>query len=601
MEIETLNPPTGKTYHVSPAKKPSVFLTSIGYMMLAVSFSLYVAYEYVDAKDNAFMMFCLHYFIGIGYTIVLITQRSWGIRKSWRKENLDKTVIAVNLYLISAYALNRELQVFANSVDWFCVYILVSSFALLSFKYYDKLPVWINQLQYFLLGGAAALYFYLAVYVANFYPMGGIGMLALGIGIHVLVPLTLLITTFFIFIHNKKENDERAWYIAGIAMPVCLTILFMLTWNSRISKIEKFVNQSVMYEQSELPLWVTVAQHIKNDWISERILKSDLVYTTVNKDFNQWSFMPKTVSWDEVKKHDPLVFISSLVSKCSLTDEDRVKILKAISNGRHKANERLWSGDNLTTSYIISDIDIYTDLHLAYTEKYLNVKNNSAKGSWRGNTQEAIYTFYLPEGSVVTSLSLWIDGKESKGILTSKQKATKAYNTVVGVEQRDPSVVHWQEGNTVTVRVFPCTTEEERKFKIGITSPLQKNDDFITYKNIVFDGPGAEQAQETKRIRFIGSTTDISLPDFVRDKKGDYVSEQKYDPDFNLTLKSVSIAPNQFTFDGATYSISDYKPVYQSFDCNKIYLDINNSWDKIELDELKTLLNQYSVYVFLDE
>jgi XrtN system VIT domain protein len=602
MQTELLNPPirtAEATYHV---KKPSTPLMLIGYIMLLVSLSLYAAYEYTDVKDNAFMMFCVHYFIGIAYTIILITQRSYGIRKSWRKDNLDKTVIAVNLYLISAYALNRELQVFANSVDWFCVYILLSSLTLLSFKFYDKLPTWVNQLQYFLLGTAAILYLYLAVYVANFYPFGAIGILALGIGIHVLVPLTLLTTTIFLFIHNKRQNDQRSWYLGGLVVPLCLIVLFMLTWNSRISKLEKFVNQSVMYEQRELPLWIPIAQQIKNDWISERILKSDLVYTTVNKNFNQWSFMPKTVSWDEVKKHDPLVFLSSLISKSSLTDEERVNILKAISNGRHVASERLWSGDNLTTSYVVSDIDIYTDLHIAYTEKYLNVKNNSAKGSWNGNTQEAIYTFYLPEGSVITSLSLWIDGKESKGILTSKQKAAKAYKTIVGVEQRDPSVVHWQEGNTVTVRIFPCTTNEERKFKIGITSPLQKSDDHITYKNVVFDGPGAEQAQETKRVRFIGSTKGIQPPaGFTKDKKGDYVAEGKYDPDFNLTFKSIAIPHNHFTFDGFVYSIADYKPIYQPFICNTIYLDINNSWSSSELDELKSLLNQYTIYVFVSD
>jgi XrtN system VIT domain protein len=601
MQIEQLRPPI-KKFQAPRAKEPSHFLAPIGYMMLIVSLCLYAAYEYVDIKDNAFMMFCVHYFIGIAYTIILITQRVYGIRKCWRKDNLDKTVIAVNLYLISAYALNRELQVFANSVDWFCVYILLSSFTLMSFKYYDKLPTWVNQLQFFLLGSAAVLYLYLAIYVANFYPFGAIGILALGIGIHVLVPLTLLVTTIFIFIRNNKENDQRSWYVGGIILPACFAFLFMLTWNSRISKIEKFVNQSVMYEQRELPLWIAVAQQIENDWISERILKSDLVYTTVNKNFSQWSFMPKTVSWDEVKKHDPLVFLSGLISKSSLTDEERVKILKAISNGRHKANERLWSGDNLTTAYVVSDIDIFTDLHVAYTEKILNVKNNSAKGSWSGNTQEAIYTFYLPEGSVVTSLSLWIDGKESKGMLTSKQKAAKAYNTIVGVEQRDPSVIHWQEGNTVTVRVFPCTTEEERKFKIGITSPLRNSNSYVTYKTIVFDGPGAEQAQETTRIRFIGSKNDIQLPaNFAKDKKGDYVSEQKYDADFDLSFKFQPIAPNQFTFDNFVYSIADYRPAYQPFDCKDIFLDINSSWTKTDLDELKTLLNQYTVYTFVDE
>ena len=39
--------------------------------------------------------------------------------------------------------------------------------------------------------------------------------------------------------------------------------------------------------------------------------------------------------------------------------------------------------------------------------------------------EEALYTFYMPEGAVVTSLSLWINGNEEKAILTTKEKAVQ--------------------------------------------------------------------------------------------------------------------------------------------------------------------------------
>src|SRR5688500_9020823 len=123
------------------------------------------------------------------------------------------------------------------------------------------------------------------------------------------------------------------------------------------------------------------------------ILKSDLVYTTHNKDF-QWDSFSMRLPWREAKKHDPLEFISTLISRCTHYANDRVKILQSVFSDRHNANERLWSGDNLTTSYIVSDVDIYPALRLAYTEKYLSIRNNLLDG--RGTeTQEAIYTFQL--------------------------------------------------------------------------------------------------------------------------------------------------------------------------------------------------------------
>jgi XrtN system VIT domain protein len=277
--------------------------------------------------------------------------------------------------------------------------------------------------------------------------------------------------------------------------------------------------------------------------------------------------------------------------------DDRVKILQSVFSDRHNGNERLWSGDNLTTSYIMTDVDVYPSLRLAYTEKYLNIRNNLIDHRWRGETQEAIYTFQLPEGAVITSLSLWIAGKEEKGILTSKQKATEAYKTIVGVERRDPSVVHWQEGNTVTVRVFPCTPGEERKFKIGITSPLVEQDGEVLYKNVTFRGPSASRARETVRVRFIGAAEDVVLPSrFEKDVNEDYFMEHVYDPDFSISFGALPLRQNQFSFDGYTYAMKPYHPQFQKVWIDQIFLDINSSWSDDEIDAAETFIKDYKVY-----
>jgi XrtN system VIT domain protein len=227
------------------------------------------------------------------------------------------------------------------------------------------------------------------------------------------------------------------------------------------------------------------------------------------------------------------------------------------------------------------------------------VKNSSTR-TWRSD-EEAIYTFQLPEGSVITSLSLWINGKEEKGILTTKQKATTAYKTIVGVEQRDPSVVHWQEGNTVTARIFPCTNKEQRKFKIGITSPLVERDGQIVYKNITFRGPDAEGAKETIRVRFIGGNEFEMPTKFKKDKKGDYLSEERYDDDFELAFKAVPLRiGNKFDFDGFTYSLQPHSISFQPFDVKRIYLDLNASWSATEMAGVKSLLSKAEVFIYYE-
>jgi XrtN system VIT domain protein len=577
----------------------------LGYLLLAISAGLYALEEYneVSRGENNFTIFFIHYFISIAYVIILIFSKSYGIVRSWRKEHLHKTIVLLNLFLISSYALNRELPVFEDSVPWFCVFLLLMSAVMLSFHYFDRLPKVVNYIQLVLLGSALVLYLYMTIYVANFYMLGTIGIILFGIGTHIFVPLLLLFSAICLFISTQEKRRIRSgWIISGVIVTIFFVVSFITEWNSRIKAIDRLANQSVIHANTDLPVWVKVAQSLKNDWITQRILKSKLVYTVSNNHF-QWEFFPVDRNWDEKRKHDPLVFLASTNSNSSLSEEDRKNILKALTDSRHRAQERFWSGDNLSTSYIVTDVDIYPEFRLAYSEQYMNIRNNAINNDrWWGNSEEAIYTFQLPEGSVITSLSLWVNGKEEKAILTSKQKATEAYTTIVGREMRDPSVVHWQEGNTISVRVFPCTPEEERKFKIGITSPMPVVDNHVLYRNVTFRGPSASAAMQTLRVRIIGKSQNVQVPDnFRKNIKGEYISEGEYDPDLTIAMDVSPVKANQFSFNGFTYSLSHSNPSMSKVEFADIYLDLNNSWTSDEIKSLYALLKDYNVYAYMED
>jgi hypothetical protein len=138
-----------------------------------------------------------------------------------------------------------------------------------------------------------------------------------------------------------------------------------------------------------------------------KILKTNLVYITPRwYDNGLWN-MPQRSFGETQQVHDPLVVIAHFFSdKILINDEDKISILKSLFNGRHQTEERLWTGIDLHTQQVISTIRLWPENHLAYTEKIITVTNNS-NARWQ-HQQEAIYTFQLPEGSVVTSLSLWI-------------------------------------------------------------------------------------------------------------------------------------------------------------------------------------------------
>ncbi len=504
-------------------------------------------------------------------------------------------LIGLILGLISAFSLNRDINIFEESTTWLQVYLILACILLMSEHFGTNLSGRFKLLSDFSLGLCLPLFFYFAVYLIPYYALGVLASFFFGMSLHVFVPVGFVIyITSRILVRQRQQKFSIAAFSCGFVVPLALTILFLFQWESVLKRITKSGDQAILEGNSQLPLWVQASQILPENGIAEKVLKCDLVYQTYSKSGNFW--WGEVNRFDEVKKHDPLVLLATLfLGESSLSYEEKVKVLKTNANSRHQTQERLWNGDHLRTSHVITNVLIYPNLRMAYTEKVLSIKNVQTRQRWR-NQEEAIYTFHLPEGSVVTSLSLWINGTEEKGYLTSKGKADTAYKRIVGVEARDPSVVHWQEGNTVSVRVFPCTPDEERRFKIGVTSPLASKGDLTLYENIYFQGPENIKADETVKVRLMDEVQQLVVPEFLERKAAAFYGEHSYTPDWQLSFLSEEIRPNNFSFQGESFSIKPFKKDYDVFSPEKVYLDINQSWTKDEFSNIMTLLSGKRVY-----
>ena len=287
-----------------------------------------------------------------------------------------------------------------------------------------------------------------------------------------------------------------------------------------------------------------------------------------------------------------------LTGKLQLTDDIKIKILKSMYELKHEAQDRLWSGDNLLTANVNTEVRFWPDCNMTYTEKTVTVSNNNPEVRWRSQ-EEALYTFYMPEGAVVTSLSLWINGNEEKAILTTKEKADSAYKTIVGAERRDPSVVHWQEGNSVSVRVFPVLAGESRKFKIGITAPLERVKGKLRYENIYFKGPEWNDASENILIDFEQPVNEFQMPaSFTSMSRQLYKRQGKYEPIWNMLINDPGLVNCSFSFDEHTYSLLPYRRKLATVEFQKIYLDVNKAWSKSEFNQVIGLATGKKVFVY---
>jgi XrtN system VIT domain protein len=570
-------------------------LTTAGLGLIIFSGIVFMLTGYYN-ESNAFV---INYLISVGFAVWVFVATIH--KHDWRylRGKAEHTAVLLVLWFISAFALNREMNVFDDSADWLCIWVVASSVTLLLAMRHHLMGGVPKYFAFFLLGGALLLFVYYAFYLLPLYILSVIGIVALGISLHTYVPLFMAIITVVI-IRKAARADKGVLYTAaaGFVLPLIAAGIFLFTWHSQNQKINLIINQNTLNE-GKLPNWIAVSREIGRSPVAERILKTGLVYNEVSPNGNFFFGGMPSKSFDERKQHDPMVVLATLLfERPNLDEGERINILKAIYNSRHQAQDRLWSGENLQTISVISNVKLFPEYRMAYTEKTLTIRNNAQRG-W--SNQEAIYTFHLPEGSVVSSLSLWIGGKEEKSRLTTKAKADSAYKTIVGVEQRDPSVVHWQEGNTITVRVFPCSTEENRKFRIGVTSPLRLDGKRLVYENASFDGPYATSALETLQLNFSRKPANLTVPAMFKQTGDTYTADRTYQPGWELSCDAPPLAKTAFAFGDTTYTVNEYQQQYESFTPTAVYLDVNKAWTEEQFKAVYNEVKGVPVYVYYNK
>ncbi|PSK92172.1 XrtN system VIT domain-containing protein [Taibaiella chishuiensis] len=571
----------------------------IGVLLVLCSAAVYGIASLAGLKAETFFgIFLINYAVSLLYGCLIIFSRK---RRSGPK-GLHCFLLCLVLALISAYALNHFIPVFESSVPWLSCCLVVVAAAYTSLGYMDRFRAWQRILAGFVTGTGLLLFLYLSIFLLPLAPFALVGSVFLGISLHALVPLFFVIFTIKWMVEVGREyRYVAASFFAGLLFSFLVILLFCLQWNRIDRLVHHCYQRSFVADNTDLPAWMKVAQRLSGNWLTEEYLKAGFVYTVAKQDDNWLDWSLPRVDFEETRKHDPLIVIATFFNnRQALNEEERLKVLESAFGARHKTLERLWRGDDLQTTDVVTHVRLWPELRMAYTEKTLTVgrRHGGTDNRWSG--QEAIYTFHLPEGGVVTALSLWIDGREAPGILTTKGKAAQAYRQIVGVESRDPSVVHWQEGNTVSVRVFPVPADGSRMFKIGITAPLATVKDRLFYDNIYFEGPDAATAREVVRLDWVGKTAPEQPEGFEPGAPGRFMREGNYQQHWQLDVAAPPVSNGSFAFNGKTYTVAAFEPQRDAAFFDKIYLDLNGSWTRREFDAAWHTFSGKAVYVYDD-
>jgi XrtN system VIT domain protein len=499
-------------------------------------------------------------------------------------------------WFIGCFCLNTLIPIFQDLPVW--VYIATFAFCVSNFFIYNNSEGRPNTYVYFFINGFSfTIILYFALYLIPVMPYSFIGIIALGLGFYGLVPALVIIIHSLTVLRYLIRN--RVYFIAfgaGFSTVVISLILFTIGLSLESNKIAKTAMIKSFSDNDGLPNYIAVSQNLKPNFFNEILLKKDIVYTGPDDffsfdNFNRFS----NQQFNERKTHNPFISIAYLFCKDpGLSNDDKISILKSNFDKRLETEEQLWSGEDLFTKNIKEDVKIYPESRLAYTEITMNIA--AAQDSWRDG--EAIYSFQLPEGSVATSLSLWVNGMERKGVLTTKEKAKKAYNQIVGVEYRDPSLMQWKEGNKVVVRVFPVNYKTPRKFKCGFTTPLKVEDNEMKYQSLSIKGPNISNAETISRIQIAGNTKIETSKDFEL-KKSFYINQAKGLDDWQASMPLNKINSNSFSWKNKTYEIKNIQKTIIPFTPSEIILDLNTNWTTKQIQSYVNL-NQKNIYVFVN-
>ncbi|QDK78956.1 XrtN system VIT domain-containing protein [Spirosoma sp. KCTC 42546] len=564
----------------------------LGLLLLSISAGVFLLYDFFDSpKVSATntILFMLHYSLALTISLVLYMNGFLKFREQHYPDGRSARWMGMLLWLISAYALNREIPVFQQSTEWLCWALVLVSAAMVLYTWKEELSVRMQQLLYAVLAFGWWLFAYMAIYVIPLYLISVPMLIGLGLSIHSFVPLLFAVVLGKrLWQDAKREEHVRLGVGIGLSVPLLILGFFLSGWIRDLNHMEETHMESTIRKTSDLPDWVLIAQRIQSDgvvsqWITNRLLLSNRVYDQ-GQFFNGrgWGLTGLT-AFDDVRQHDPLVVIASqLFPTDVLSNDDQLALLKVLSSNRHGAEEKLWTGRHLTTQDIVSQVRIWPQFRVSYTEQTLRIRNQA-----RNATEEALMTFHLPAGSVVSSMSLWVNGREEPARLTTVAKADSAYRTIVGVESRvvarDPSVVYWQEGNRVTVRVFPCRAGEDRRVKLGITSPLLLTGKQLIYQTPTIEGPDASSANELVHVEFASSPTDLKTPWFFDKLQGRILTHKgSYEPNWSLRFQTPALSSDAFLLNEKAYQVEPLKPASESFTPTDVYLDVNQSWTKNE-------------------
>jgi len=132
----------------------------------------------------------------------------------------------------------------------------------------------------------------------------------------------------------------------------------------------------------------------------------------------------------------------------------------------------VWPAEMLKIEYQRVDVTIADQVATTHVEQlFVNEGSSIAEG---------VYLFPLPEGAVVSELTMWVDGQPIEAKILEAPEARAIYDEIVR-QLRDPALLEYVGSSAIQANVFPIPAGGERLVEIEYTHVLPAEAGLIRY------------------------------------------------------------------------------------------------------------------------
>ena len=132
----------------------------------------------------------------------------------------------------------------------------------------------------------------------------------------------------------------------------------------------------------------------------------------------------------------------------------------------------VWPAEMLKIEYQRVDVTIADQVATTHVEQLFVNKGSSIA--------EGVYLFPLPEGAVVSELTMWVDGQPIEAKILEAPEARAIYDEIVR-QLRDPALLEYVGSSAIQANVFPIPAGGERLVEIEYTHVLPAEAGLIRY------------------------------------------------------------------------------------------------------------------------